>query len=183
MSRTKEAYLMVGKIVSTHGLKGEVKVYPTTDDAGRFKSLKKVTLLQGKERMELTVSQARFFKKLVILKFKELSSIDEVERYRGARLLVSREDAVDLRENEYFECDLIGMDVLKDDGTSLGTLTDVLHTGANDVYEVETGQGEKILLPAIRECILEVDTDRGVMKVHVLDGLIPQAKKGDDGEI
>ena len=183
MSRTENAYLTVGKVVSTHGLKGEVKVYPLTDDARRLEDLEKVVLLSGRERLELTVSQVRYFKKLVILKFKEFTRIEDVEKYRGARLLVPREDAVKLEENEYFDCDLIGMEVMRDDGRRLGALTDVLHTGANDVYEVETEEDGMVLLPAIRECILKVDAGRGIMEVHVMDGLIPAGKKGGGGEV
>ncbi len=173
MSRNeREEFLTVGNIVSTHGIRGEVKVYPTTDDPRRFDSLESVVLSHGKERLNLTVEGVKYFKQLVILKFKEFGNINEIEKYRGARLLIPREEAVELQEDEYFECDLIGMDVTGDDGEELGVLTEVLHTGANDVYEVETKEGKKIYLPAIHECIRNVDVENGVMNVHVMDGLL-----------
>ncbi len=173
MSRIERAsYLTVGTISSTHGIKGEVKVFPTTDDVKRFDSLKEVVLLSGKERLPLTVESVKYFKQFVILKFREFENINEIEKYRGARLLVARKDAVELGEDEYFECDLIGMDVVREDGTPLGTLTEVLHTGANDVYEVELVSGGSVLLPAIKDCILDVNVEEGVMKVHVLEGLM-----------
>ena len=167
-----EPYLRVGVIASTHGLKGEVKVFPTTDDPKRFSSLKQVLLDTGKEYRPLEVTGVKYFKNQVILKFREFQDINEVECYRGRDLLVSREEAVPLDENENFIVDLIGMEVWTDEGERLGTLTDVLQTGANDVYVVETGEKKEILLPAIPSCILSVDLEEARMTVHVLEGLL-----------
>ena len=155
-----EQTLRVGVISSTHGVRGEVKVFPTTDDPGRFKQLKKVILDTGKETLNM-----------VILKFKGYDNINDIEKYRGRDLLVTRDNAVKLEENENFIVDLIGIKVVTDEGQELGTLTDVLLTGANDVYEVDTGS-RKVLLPAIPSCILDVDLDKQTMLVHVLDGLL-----------
>ena len=167
-----EDMLQVGVITQTHGIRGEVKVFPTTDDAARFKKLKKVTLDNGKERRELEIASVKFFKNLVILKFKGIDNINDVEKYKKAPLYVTREDAVPLGENEYFIADLIGLKVISDEGDALGILDDVLQTGANDVYVVKTTAGKEILLPAIKDCILNVDLERGEMLVHVLDGLL-----------
>ena len=167
-----EAYLRVGVISSTHGLKGEVKIFPTTDDPGRFKDLEHVLLDTGKEKRELTITQVKYFKNQVNLKFKEFNDINEIEKYRGSDLYVSREDAVPLEENENFIVDLLGMQVETEDGKLLGKLTDVLQTGANDVYIVESPEGKEILLPAIPDCILEVDVEGQRMQVHVLEGLL-----------
>ncbi len=167
-----EQFLRVGVISSTHGLKGEVKVFPTTDDAKRFQDLKRVFLDTGKERKSLTITQVRYFKNLVILKFNEFDDINEIEKYRGCDLYVSREDAVPLKENENYIADLIGMQVETEDGSLLGTLTDVLQTGANDVYIVETEKKEEILIPAIPVCILKVDVEAQRMCVHLLEGLL-----------
>lgn len=165
-------YLQVGVITATHGLKGEVKVFPTTDDALRFQELKKVFLDTGKEYRRLEISNVRFFKQFVILKFRGLDTIEEVEPYRKRGLFVSREDAVPLEEDEYFIADLVGMTVETEEGEDLGTLEDVIVTGANDVYAVRTGEGKEILIPAIRQCILSVDTENGRMRVHLLEGLV-----------
>lgn len=166
-----EDLLQVGVITSTHGVRGEVKVFPTTDDAARFKKLKKVILDTGKENIELEIAGVKFFKNMVILKFKEFDNINDVEKYRQKKLYVTRENAVKLKKNEYFIADLIGLAVQTDDGETLGELTDVLQTGANDVYVIRTADSEEILLPAIKECIKEVDVDGGSMLVHMMPGL------------
>lgn len=167
-----EQYLRVGVISSTHGLKGEVKVFPTTEEPERFRRLKKVFLDTGKEYMPLKVKGVKFFKNQVILKFEEFQDINEVEPYRGKDLLVERDQAIPLEENENFIVDLIDMDVFSDTGERLGILRDVLQTGANDVYVVETDKGKEILLPAIPSCILEVDVDQARMRVHIPEGLL-----------
>ena len=166
-----EDMLQVGVITQTHGIKGEVKVFPTTDDAQRFKKLKKVTLDNGKERRELEITSVKFFKNLVILKFKGIDDINEVEKYKKAALFVTREDAVPLGENEYFIADLIGLRVVSEEGEELGTLDDVLQTGANDVYVVKNDKGEEILVPAIKDCVKNVDIDGGEIILHLLPGL------------
>src|SRR5574344_1723481 len=169
----RSEYLMIGKVTSTHGLKGEGKVYPTTDDPDRFKSLKEVLLVTASEELELTVETVKFFKQFVIIKFREFGDINQIEKFRGARLMVRRDEAVELARDEYFESDLIGMDVVNDsDGSLLGTLYDIIHTGANDVYDVRSGEGKSILIPAIKSCILEVDVPGGKMRVHLLEGLL-----------
>ncbi len=117
------------------------------------------------------MESARFFKNMVLLKWKGIDNRDDAERYRGSALFVPREDAVPLQENEYFIADLIGLSVFTEDGEALGELTDVLQTGANDVYEVTTEKKKKILIPAIRDCILQVDVEAGRMEVHLLPGL------------
>ena len=167
-----EQFLQVGVITSTHGIRGEVKVFPTTDDPARFKKLKKVILDMGKRQIEMEIQSVRFFKQFVIVKFKGIYNINDVEQYKGGALLVNREDAVRLEENEYYIADLIGMDVVLEDGSKFGTLKDVMETGANDVYVVEDAKGEEILLPAIRECILDVDVEKNVMTIHLMKGLI-----------
>ena len=166
-----EELLQVGVITSTHGLRGEVKVFPTTDDPKRFKKLKQVLLDTGREKLELEVEQVRFFKQFVILKFKGYDDINQVEMYRKKPLLVTREHAVKLKKNEYFIADLIGMQVYTEDAF-LGNLEDVLQTGANDVYEVVTEEGKHILIPAIHQCILNVDVEGRRMDVHLLEGLV-----------
>ena len=166
-----EEYLIVGSITSPHGVHGEVKVYPQTDDVSRFKKLKEVYLDTGKERIVLHPESVKYSKQFVIIKFKEFSNKDEVEGLRTKNLLVDREHAVKLKKDEYFIADLIGISVFRVDDTLLGTLKDVMPTGANDVYVVEKEGGGEILLPAIKECIKEVDVEGRTMKVYVMPGL------------
>lgn len=164
--------LQVGVITQTHGIRGEVKVFPTTDDVNRFKKLKETVLDTGKEKITLEIEGVKFFKQFVILKFKGFDNINDIEKYKGKSLYVTRQNAVKLRKNEYFIADLIDIAVYNEDDTLLGTLTDVLETGANDVYQVETPDGKEILIPAIKECILSVDIEGRKMVVHLLDGLV-----------
>ncbi len=162
----------VGVISSTHGIAGEVKVYPTTDDPKRFKKLKNVLLDTGKGMQELEIAGVKFFKQMVILKFRGFDKIEDILPYKGKSLYVTRENAVRLEKNEYFIADLIGMKVYEEDESCLGELTDVLQTGANDVYVVKLESGKDVLIPAIRQCILDVDVEGGRMKVHLLEGLL-----------
>ena len=164
-----EDLLQVGIITSTHGVRGEVKVYPTTDDPRR---LKEVVLDTGREKLNLEIEGVKFFKQFVILKFKGLDNINDIEKYRQKSLYVTRKNAVRLQRDEYFIADLIGLKVQDEDGTELGTVKDVIETGANDVYEVEMADGRSLLLPAIKQCILNVDVENGMMQVHVLEGLL-----------
>ena len=167
-----EDLLQVGIITSTHGVRGEVKVYPTTDDPRRFRRLKEVVLDTGREKLNLEIEGVKFFKQFVILKFKGLDNINDIEKYRQKSLYVTRKNAVRLQRDEYFIADLIGLKVQDEDGKELGTVKDVIETGANDVYEVEMADGKSLLLPAIKQCILNVDVENGRMQVHVLEGLL-----------
>ncbi len=184
--------LRVGVVTSTHGLAGEVKVFPTTDDPTRFRGLKSVLIETGNNAdmpdagamNELEVERVRFFKNLVIVKFCGLDRIEDVERFRGCSLYVTRENAVKLEEGEYFIADLLGLTVYADEDWHaapsprepgqylLGRLTDVLQTGANDVYEVTLEDGRVVLIPAIRQCILDVNLENGTILVHLLEGLL-----------
>lgn len=167
-----EQFLQVGIISSTHGVHGEVKVFPTTDDVKRFKKLKDVLLaLPNGEKLPLRIEQVKFFKQFAILKFKDYDSINEIEKYRGLPLYVTRENAVKLAKDEYFIADLIGIDILDESGEKIGELKDVMETGANDVYVIARTDGSELLLPAIKQCILEVQVEEGFMRVHVLEGL------------
>ena len=169
-----ENYLRVGVITSPHGVHGEVKVFSTTDDPSRFLELETVLLDLGggNERKELTIRQVRFFKNLVILGFEGITSRDQVEGWRQKELWITRDQAVELSEDENFIADLIGLSVRTDVGCALGTVTDVIQTGANDVYCVSGEDGKEILLPAIKDCILKVDLEKQEMLVHVLPGLL-----------
>ena len=167
-----EQLLQVGVITQTHGVHGEVKVFPTTDDPERFLNLKYVFLDTGREKMKLTIQSVKFFKQFVILKFKGINNINDIEKYKRCPLLVDRENAVELEEDEYFIADMIGMNVLTEDGEIFGTLKDVIETGANDVYIINSKKHGEVLIPAIKECILDVNVKEGRMLVRLMDGLL-----------
>ncbi len=169
-TNTDDLYL-VGVIIKTHGLRGEVKVYPTTDDISRFKGMKDIILDTGQELMHLDVEGVRPQKNLAILKFKGIDGINDVEKYVRCSLYVTKENRVELAENEYFIADLIGCLCIGDDGEALGEVTDVITTGANDVYVISAPEGREILVPAIKECILNVDVDKREILIHLLEGL------------
>ena len=164
--------LKVGVITTTHGVRGEVKVYPTTDPE-RFPELDYVLLDTGREKRKLEIEKVRFFKNLVILKFKGIDNINDIEMYKQRELWIPREEGQDLEEDEYYIGDLIGMDVYTDESEErFGVLKDVMETGANEVYIVQSERYGEVLLPAIHECILEVDPEEKKMTVHLMEGLI-----------
>ena len=171
-----EDLLKVGVITTTHGVRGEVKVFPTTDPE-RFLDLEYVILDAGREMKKLEIRNVKFFKNLVILKFDGIDNINDIERYKRCPLLVERKDAVALEEDEYFIADMIGIQVVTEDDEPFGTLKDVMETGANDVYVISTTDGEEVLVPAIKDCIRDVNVEQGQMCVHLLPGLLDINRK------
>lgn len=167
-----EDILQVGIITSTHGVRGEVKVYPTTDDVKRFRRLREVILDTGKEQITLEIEAVKFFKQFAILKFKGIDTINDVEKYRQKSLYVTRENAVRLGRDEYFIADLMGLKVIDESEEEIGTLRDVMVTGANDVYVIDLYDGRELLLPAIKQCVLAVDMEKGFVRIHIMDGLL-----------
>ena len=167
-----EQLLQVGVISSTHGVRGEVKVFPTTDDVKRFRKLKQVILDTGREHLTLEIEGVKFFKQFAILKFKGIDNINDIEKYKGKSLLVDRANAVKLRKNEYFIADMIGLRVFTEDGQEFGILKDVLETGANDVYIINSIHHGEVLVPAIKQCILDVNIEENKMTIHLLEGLV-----------
>lgn len=167
-----EDLLQVGVITSPHGVHGEAKVYPTTDDPTRFKKLKQVYLDRGLKKDVLHITGVKFFKNMVILKFAEFDTPEQIDLLRQKSILISREDAVKLEPDEYFIADLIGIQVFTEDGELFGKITDVMETGANDVYVVESMAHGQVLLPAIKECIRDLDVKAGRMVVYLMPGLL-----------
>ncbi len=168
-----EEYLRVGVITTTHGVHGEMKVYPTTDDPSRFKKLKKVTAVTPRGREEWELEQVRFFKQFVIIKAKGIDDMDRAALYRNADLLIERSEAMPCAENEYYISDIIGLTVVTEDGARFGEVVDVLATGANDCYEIKRdGEKNTVLLPAIASCVRNVDLENRVMTVVIPDGLL-----------
>ncbi len=167
-----EELLQVGVLTSTHGVRGEMKIFPLTDDVKRFKKNKAYILETPKGNIDVTVESVKFFKQFVILKFEGFDSIDEIQPYKGCNLLVTRENAVKCAKDEYFIADLIGLMVYEEEGAQIGELTDVIQTGANDVYVVKSTEGKEILFPAIKECVRSIDVAEKKVVVHVMPGLL-----------
>ncbi|MBO5597462.1 MAG: 16S rRNA processing protein RimM [Oribacterium sp.] len=166
--------LRVGTIVTTHGLKGEVKVYPTTDEPERFYDLKKVWLdRSGKmeNMIRLEVENVRFSKNLALVKFKEYDSIDDVMAIRKGELYVDRADAIPLEEGEYFVGDIIGCRVLDENDAELGTVKEFIETGAHDVMLVKT-EGKDLMIPYCDPFIIEKTPEEGYIRVHLIPGLL-----------
>lgn len=164
-----EQMFTIGKIVNTHGVKGEVRVIPSTDDIKRFEKLKEV-VVQGKTETIREIEAVRYHKNFVLLKFKGIDNMNDGELLKNSVLKINRKDALPLEEDEYYQCDLYGLKVITDEGRDLGKLVDILITGSNDVYVVRNDEKE-ILIPAIKQCILNVNIAEGKMLVHLLEGL------------
>ncbi len=167
-----EDYFRIGIITSTHGLKGEVKVFPTTDDLGRFKTLKNCFIKTKNEDVYVEKNTCKFFKNMAILSFKGFDNINDIEKYKGCDLCVSREDAVPLTEDEYYIQDVIGMDVFDEGEKRLGRLFDVMQTGANDVFVVHLENGKELLIPVIKDCVLKIDYDENRILVRLMKGML-----------
>jgi 16S rRNA processing protein RimM len=169
---SENQYLRVGVITSPHGVRGEVRVFPTTEDPKRFSDLDRVYLDLKSGISERTVESVRYQKNMVLIRLSGIADRTEAEHYRNCDILITRDQALPLAEGEFYIADLIGLSVVSDDGETLGTLTDVMETGANDVYIVRGGRYGEILIPAIPDCSIRTDLESGVITVHLLPGLI-----------
>lgn len=164
--------LEIGQIVNTFGIKGFVKVTPFVDDISRFDDLKKVYIKKQKILKELEVEEVKYHKNMVLIKFKGIGKVEDAETLKNSYIEVDRENAIDLEEGTYFIVDLIGLQVITDEGDSLGKLDDIFNTGSNDIYVVKDELGKQILLPAISEVIKEINLEENKIIVHLLEGLI-----------
>jgi 16S rRNA processing protein RimM len=162
-------YLRIGKIINTQGIRGEIKVIPLTDDPGRFSELSHV-LIDDEKLIQEDIEYVKYYKNFVLLKFKGLDSINDVEKYKNTYILVDRENAVTLPAGSYFICDLIGLEVVDENGKPLGHVEDVISTGSNDVYVVKQGEKE-MLIPALKTVVKEIDIREGKIKVEIPEGL------------
>lgn len=165
-------YFTVGIVTTAHGVHGEVKVFPTTDDNRRFKKLKEVILETKKFTKTVKVESVKFFKQFVIVKLEGYDTMDDALTLKQALLRVDRANAVKCEKDEYFIADLYGLKVYDDEDNLVGELSEVYQTGANDVYEIKREDGSTVLVPAIKECILDVDIKNGRMTIHIMEGLL-----------
>jgi 16S rRNA processing protein RimM len=167
-------YLTVGKIVNTHGIKGELKVLSQTDfpDIRFAKGSELLLVLAGQSKpLALTIESSRLHKNVYIVKFKGLDDINAAEKYKDGLLKVSEEELIDLPEDEYYYHEIMGCQVVTDEGEELGTITEILAPGANDVWVVSPPKGKPILIPVIDDVLLDVDVKGKVVKIHLLEGL------------
>ena len=171
-------FFRIGEIISHHGIKGEVKVYPTTDDIKRFDDLKDFYIVESKDANDSDFDNAKLYEKenvkylknTVILKIKGYDSIEASTELIRKNIYVSRKDAVALKDNEFFVVDLIGMSVYVDD-TKVGEVLDVMKNKANDLIVVKY-QGKEILVPLVDEYVVNVDTNLGKVTIKNIEGLI-----------
>lgn len=163
-------YFEIGKITNTHGLKGELRVYPTTDEPERFSRLKEVDVRIKGHARTYEIESVRYHKQFVILKLSGINDATAAEALKTAVIVIPDKLALPLEKDQYFIRDLIGLTVFTEDGEELGELIRVLPTGANDVYVIKTNDKE-LLIPAIKQCILDVDIAAGKIIVHLLEGL------------
>ncbi len=169
-----EDYFVIGKIVNTQGIRGDVRIVPQTDDITRFEKLKTVEIYKEKDKNSsrvLTIGKVWYHKKFVVIKFKEIENMNEAEKIKDYLIKIDRKDAVPLDEDEFFIADLIGVKVITDEKEELGEIKDVITTGANDVYVIKTS-GKDILIPAIKQCVLNVDMSSRTMTIHLMKGLV-----------
>ena len=167
-------YLNVGKIVNTQGIKGEVRVISTTDfPEERYKKGAVLTLFQEKKApIELTVKSHRKHKKFDLLSFEGHPSINDVEKYRDGILKVSKEETIELPENEFYYHEIIGAKVVEENGNELGKIKEIISPGANDVWVVQRPKKKDVLLPYIDSVVKTVDLENGVIYVEIPEGLI-----------
>lgn len=171
-----DGYMVVGLITGVHGLKGEVKVELHTDFPERFAP--GVLLLIGDELTEGTIANVRPHKNQILLTLEGVHNRDEAEALRGQWLFVDEEDAVELEDDTYWVHDIVGMSVQTEDAQLLGTVKEVIFTGANEVYvvapEPSVNQGKDLLLPAIADVVQKVDLSANLMIVRLLPGLLEE---------
>lgn len=170
----QERYFTVGKLVNTHGLRGEVRVVSTSDFPDeRFRKGNELFLFHPSldRPLKLKVSTRRTHKEFEILSFQGYANINDIEKYKGGELKIPESDLMELEEDEFYIHELIGCEVITDEGEELGKITDVLQTGANDVWVVKGKRGE-VLLPYIDDCIKEVDVANKRVVCHLMEGLL-----------
>jgi len=167
-----EAYLEVGEIVNTHGVRGEVRVIPLTDDPQRFRSLDWVFLDREGSLDKIYIEGVKYARGMVILKFKNIDDPASAETLKGRLLKVDREHAVKLPEGSYFICDLLGSEVFDETAGKLGELKDIIKTGSNDVYVVRNETGREVLVPALKSVVRNISLENRKITVALPEGLL-----------
>lgn len=167
-------YLIIGQLVNTHGVKGEVKATALTDDPQRFKKLKWVYIDKNGALEKYNIEGVKFFKQFVILKFKEVNTMEAAEKLKGFYIKVDRANAVKLPKDSFFITDILGLEVYGENNELLGRLADVIQTGSNDVYIVKDAENKEILIPALKSVVKEVSIEKGRISVILPKGLLDE---------
>ena len=167
-----QEYFEIGQIVNTFGIKGELKVVPFTDDIERFEELKSIYIVKNKQLIEYEIEQIKYHKNMIILKLKNVEDMNTAEKLKGCYIQIHRKNARKLPEGTYFIADIIGSQVITDEGKILGIVDDIYNTGAKDIFVVKDEMGKQILLPYIEEVILNIDVEKQIVTVHLLEGLV-----------
>lgn len=168
-----EEYIRIGKILNTQGHRGAVRVLPLTDYPERFTKMRRVLISIKGSRREYSIEEAYPHKKFFIVKFKEVADMNAAEELKGGLLEVARDQLVPLPEDSFYIFDIVGLGVYDPGGQRLGEITEVIQTGANDVYVVETG-GRPLLIPALKQVVREIDLTGGRMVVELPEGLVDE---------
>ncbi len=164
-------YTIVGKVINTHGIQGEVKVFPITSDLERFSYLEKAYI--GEKKLPVFLQRVRYHKGIVIIKFREFDDINQVIRFLNDFIYVDDEHRIELPENHYFIHDLMDCDVFDISGNKIGIIKDILQTGGNDVYVIDDGSnGKEYLIPAVKRFIREIDISDKMIIIDPIEGMI-----------
>ncbi|SES66933.1 16S rRNA processing protein RimM [Natronincola peptidivorans] len=163
-------YLKVGKILNTHGIKGEIKVFSLTDYDERFEELEYVYIEGHKEKFH--ISNVKYRPKDIIIAFKDHDDINNVEKFKGKYLLIDEGQKRELPEDTYYIVDIIGLDVYTIDHKYLGKVVDVLQAGSNEVYCIKNEAGKELMIPAVKEFIPEISLETGKIIVDPIEGMI-----------
>ncbi|KNZ69630.1 16S rRNA processing protein RimM [Thermincola ferriacetica] len=173
MEQATKKLIAIGKIINTHGHKGEVKVFPLTDDPRRMEELEKVYFTSGESTRELTIKQVRYHKNFVVLSFEEIKDMNAAELLKNGEICITKDELRSLPEGSYYIFDIIGLNVFTNEGRYLGEVTDVIQTGANDVYEVrDSKSGKHYLIPALKQIVKSIDTEKKEMIICPMEGLL-----------
>ncbi len=167
-----EEFIIIGKVVSTQGNKGEVKVWPLTDSIDRFKNLASIFLRNNTIRKTLRIEKIRSKENTVILKLEDIDNIEKAKMVVGSFLEVKRENTIRLSKDTYFIFEIIGLEVYTVNNIFLGKVKNVISTGSNDVYIVKNKNNKEILIPAIREVVKNINLEKKLITVKMVDGLI-----------
>ncbi|WP_261306006.1 ribosome maturation factor RimM [Paenibacillus andongensis] len=168
-----EKLVTVGRIVNSHGIRGELKVVPETDFPERFDKGNALIIVDSQNKQTpVTVQTSRLHKNMFILQFVEFSNINDVEKFKGSLLKIEAKDQQPLEEGEYYYHEIIGCKVVTEEGQELGLVSEVLTPGANDVWVVSLPKGKQLLLPVIDDVILDVDIANKTIRIHLMEGLM-----------
>jgi len=165
-------YIYIGRVANTHGVKGGVKVFPTTDDISRFKKLKVVTLedIKGNDK-DYKILGLKYAGKFAVLQLEGIDTMEQALMLKQSIVKIPRKNALPLGKDEFYVQDLVGLDIFEED-VQIGVLSDVMFTGSNEVYIIDMTDGRELLLPAIKECVLKVTPKKNRMDIHIMEGLL-----------